>query len=55
MCTGTSGYPFLCFTIGNSKTKMAICLLPDSSGLAFGELRHVYILRRIIENKNVTF
>ena len=28
---------------------------PNSSGLAFEELRHVYILRRLIENKNVTF
>ena len=39
----------------NSKTKRAICLLPVSPGLAFEELRHVSILRRIIQNKDVTF
>ena len=55
MCTGTSGYPFLCFTIGNFKTKRAIFLLQNNSDLAFEELRHVYILRRRIQNKNVTF
>ena len=54
MCTGTSSYPFLCFTIGNFKTKRAIFLLQNNSDLAFEESRHVYILRRI-QNKNVTF
>ena len=35
MCTGTSGYPFLCLTIGNSKIKRTIYLLSNSSDLAF--------------------
>ena len=54
MCTGTPGYPFLCFTIGNSKTKRAICHLPNSSDLAFEELRHVYIEKNNT-NKTVIF
>ena len=46
ICTGTSDYPFLCFTIENSKTKRAICLLSNSSGLAFEEFTYIVALKQ---------